>query len=242
MPIVVSARLARQAPDPRRRQAMTPPPPASSSTSTPARTSVPVPDDGEVADVGAAASAPVGVGAPAPAATDAEPVVVAEVVPVADGPDVGDVVVTLPRVVLELEVVLPPPDGLVAARLAGRLVVVRGAGRVVVLDAGGRGCDGGRMAGGLPAPNAHPSTVPLFGCEEAAPTVLYDQEPPGTACQYDQYAVVGAPLQGSGRRSMVHTSPGCRGTYVTVWPVCRSTSMPEPGVVAHPTDVPPRLP
>jgi hypothetical protein len=164
---------------------MRPPPPASSSTRRAATTSVPVPDEGEVADVGTAASAPVDVGAPVPAATDSEPVAPAEVVLPEAGPDVGDVAVTLPRLELVLEVVLPPRDGLAAAPLVGPLVAVRDAGRLVVLDVAGRG-DGGRMAGGLPAPNAHPSTVPLFGCVEAAPIVLYDQAPPGAACQYDQ--------------------------------------------------------
>jgi hypothetical protein len=71
--------------------------------------------------------------------------------------------------------------------LAGRLVVVRDVARLLlVLDVVARGRAGGRTAGGLPAPNAHPSTVPLFGRVEAAPTVLYDQDPPGLACQYDQ--------------------------------------------------------
>lgn len=189
---------------------MTPPPPASSSTRRPATTSVPVPDDGEVADVGTVASEPVDVGDPPPAATDAESVVVPEVVAAEAEADVGEAAAVV-RAVL-LVVVVRAAEGRAAAVLGGRLVVVRGDGRLVVLDVAGRGRDGGRMAGGLPAPNAHPSTVPLFGREEAAPTVLYDQEPPGVACQYDQYAVVGAPLQGSGRRSMVHTSPGCRGT------------------------------
>jgi hypothetical protein len=67
--------------------------------------------------------------------------------------------------------------------------------------------------------------------------------PPGSACQYDQYAVDGAPLHGSGSRSMVHTNPGWRGdTYVTVWPVASSMSIPDPVLLAQPTDVPPRLP
>ena len=65
----------------------------------------------------------------------------------------------------EAAAVEPPPDDV--AVLAGRLADVRDA-----LEVAGRGADGGRMAGGLPAPNAQPSTVPAFGWVEAAPDVL----------------------------------------------------------------------
>jgi hypothetical protein len=137
-----------------------------------------------VADVGAAASVRVAV-----SACDVPPVVGV------GGPASVDVAGgTLAAAVARFDAnpdgavvreVLPPaaPGPLV---LAGRLVVVRDVGRLVVVEVAGRGRAGGRMAGGLPAPNAHPSTVPLFGFDDAAPTVLYDQEPPGAACQYDQ--------------------------------------------------------
>ena len=92
--------------------------------------------------------------------------------------------------------------------LGAGLVVGFGAGR------GGAGAAGGAIAGWPPAPNAQPSTVPGAGSYPPAPSVLYRHDPPREACQYDQYAVVGAPLQGFGLASIWQTSPGCRGTNV----------------------------
>lgn len=99
-------------------------------------------------------------------------------------------------------------------------VVVDGVGRGGVLRDGvapgvvgagvGRGAlaAGGRTPGGAPEPNAHPSTLPGGGSKLPAPRVEYVHAPPGRACQYDQYAEAGAPLHGSGARSMVQTKPG----------------------------------
>ena len=122
--------------------------------------------------------------------------------PPADGPGAG----------------APPPGAAVpggsgatggcAGGLGAGLVVGFGAGR------GGAGAAGGAIAGWRPAPNAQPSTVPGAGSYPPAPSVLYRHDPPREACQYDQYAVVGAPLQGFGLASIWQTSPGCRGTNV----------------------------
>jgi hypothetical protein len=187
---------------------MTPPPPASTSTSKEATSSDPAPPEDDVSDVGAAASVRVAV------STFGAPVAEDDVVPAAVGAVlaavVDDAVARVDAFVGRVaRGVLPPPVPAPTV-LVGRLVDVRDVGRLV-LDFFGRDGEGGRTAGGLPAPNAHPSTVPLLGWVAAAPTVLYDQEPPGLARQYDQYAVVGAPLQGSGSRSIVHTKPCWRG-------------------------------
>ncbi|HET8616132.1 MAG TPA: hypothetical protein VFL94_11460 [Actinomycetales bacterium] len=47
----------------------------------------------------------------------------------------------------------------------------------------GSAAPGGATDGGFPAPKAQPSTLPAFGWVPLAPTVLYDQEPPGDARQ-----------------------------------------------------------
>lgn len=95
------------------------------------------------------------------------PVVAAVVLDVRDAvrppPDVDDEDVRDPE----------PPD------------VVRDPLLVLVVDFG-LGAAGGCVLGGLPAPNAQPSTLPAFGWYEPAPVVLYTQSPPGDACQYDQ--------------------------------------------------------
>jgi hypothetical protein len=123
---------------------------------------VPVPPELEVADVGAAASVRAAVGASVLGSGDGEGAVVADAV--------GDAVVVVGAVGAGVVAfVALPPDDPAAHVLVGRLAVVRDA--LVVLGAG-RGLDGGRIAGGLPAPNAQPSTVPAFGWVEAAPTVL----------------------------------------------------------------------
>jgi hypothetical protein len=127
---------------------------------------VPVPPELDVADVGAAASVRAAVGASVLGSADGEGAVVADAV--GDAVVVAVVFAGAVRAGVVALVALPPDDP-AAPVLAGRLVVVRDA--LVVLEAG-RGLDGGRIAGGLPAPNAHPSTVPLFGRVEAAPSVL----------------------------------------------------------------------
>lgn len=133
---------------------------------------MPVPPELEVADVGAAASVRVAVRAPEVASSDGGAEVVADVV--ADVAVVVAVVLAVGAgVVGVVGVVALPPDDPAAPVLAGRLADVRD--ELVVLEVADRGCDGrdgGRIAGGLPAPNAHPSTVPAFGCVEAAPIVL----------------------------------------------------------------------
>ena len=136
---------------------------------------MPVPPELEVADVGAAASVRVAVRAPEVASSDGGAEVVADVV--ADVAVVVAVVLAVGagvvRVVGVVGVVALPPDDPAAPVLAGRLADVRD--ELVVLEVADRGCDGrdgGRIAGGLPAPNAHPSTVPAFGCVEAAPIML----------------------------------------------------------------------
>lgn len=108
------------------------------------------------------------------------------------------------------------PDGAGAGEvvLGGAVFAAGGLGGVVlggvVLDGVGRGAlaAGGRTRGGCPEPNAQPSTLPAGGAKLPAPSVEYVHEPPGRACQYDQYADAGAPLHGSGARSTVHTNPG----------------------------------
>jgi hypothetical protein len=193
-------------------------------------TTIPVlSDESVVADVGTAASVRVAVRTKGvlPSVDEA----------VADDEDGVDVAVAfavafaVPAAVAaavgRLEGVDPP-----AAAGVVRLALCPGVERVVVDDLVEVGlgfapeADGGRVEGGLPAPNAHPSTVPGWGCVPLAPTVLYDQLPPGDARQYDQYAVVGAPLQGSGRRSIVHTMPCWRGRYAIEWPADCSAAMP----------------
>jgi hypothetical protein len=148
---------------------MTPPPPASSSTSRAATTNVPVPAESEVAAVAAAASVRVAVSTSvvAPSVGDAEAVVVADPA-VADAVDVVDVLVA-EEVGAAVEAFVAPPVEPAAPVLVGRLADVRDA---LVVDVAGRCVDGGLIAGGLPAPNAQPSTVPAFGWVEAAPTVL----------------------------------------------------------------------
>jgi hypothetical protein len=124
-----------------------------------------VPPELEVADVGAAASVRAAVGASVLGSGDGEGAVVADAV--------GDAVVVVGVVGAVgagvVAFVALPPDDPAAHVLVGRLAVVRDA--LVVLGAG-RGLDGGRIAGGLPAPNAHPSTVPLFAPYVTAPCVL----------------------------------------------------------------------
>jgi hypothetical protein len=133
---------------------------------------VPVPPELEVADVGAAESVRVAVRPPEVASSDGEAAVVAA--SVADSVAVVAAVVLAGAVdegVVAVAALLPGDPA--APVLAGRLADVRD--ELVVLEVAGRGCDGrdgGRIAGGLPAPNAHPSTVPAFGCVEAAPIVL----------------------------------------------------------------------
>jgi hypothetical protein len=128
-----------------------------------------VPPELEVADVGAAESVRVAVRPPEVASSDGEAAVVAE--SVADSVAVVAAVVLAGAVdegVVAVAALLPGDPA--APVLAGRLADVRD--ELVVLEVAGRGLDGGRIAGGLPAPNAHPSTVPLLGCVEAAPSVL----------------------------------------------------------------------
>lgn len=50
----------------------------------------------------------------------------------------------------------------------------------------GAGGAGGGAEGGCPEPKDQPSTSPGAGSYDPAPTLLYCQEPPGWACQYDQ--------------------------------------------------------
>jgi hypothetical protein len=75
------------------------------------------------------------------------------------------------------------------------------------------------MRGGLPAPKAQPCTVPGIHL------------PCGLACQYDQYAEAGAPLQRLGRALMVQTKPGIRGTKVYRNPAPFSASRPLAGLL-----------
>ncbi len=75
------------------------------------------------------------------------------------------------------------------------------------------------MPGCSPAPNAQPSTVPRAGTYVAAPWLLYDQEPPGEPCQYDQYAEAGEVVthlsaSAPGFPLMRHTKPCWRDAYV----------------------------
>jgi hypothetical protein len=59
---------------------------------------------------------------------------------------------------------------------------------VVVVDVVGAGAAGGGNEGGPvdPAVNDQPSTEPAGGTYSAAPCTLSTQEPPRSACQYDQ--------------------------------------------------------
>jgi hypothetical protein len=134
-----------------------------------------------VADAGAAASARVAASVgPSPPS-------------VAVGPGAGPAVV-LPDVAVVAGGVVPPADAVVVAGVlargrplvapedpallaAGRLDDVPEPRCVVVLVVGrevgfGATAAGGRVLGGLPAPNAQPSTLPAFGRKEPAPTEL----------------------------------------------------------------------
>lgn len=90
------------------------------------------------------------------------------------------------------------------------------------------GSAGGAMPGGGDAPpgdpssvNDQPSTLPGGGLRVLPPCWLVTQEPPRSACQYDQYALAGGVLRhGSwdafGLPSMRHRKPG------TFWTSTRS--------------------
>lgn len=138
-----------------------------------------------MADVGTAASVRLAVSACVVLASVGEPVlpgVAAEDVdPVVD-PDPADGDVALPAVPAAVRLVLGAGVDLVADEVGFGEVDVDELG--FGLDVGfGWVAEGGRVPGGLPAPNAHPSTVPFFGWVDPAPVVLYDQEPPGLARQ-----------------------------------------------------------
>jgi hypothetical protein len=144
-----------------------------------------LPPESDVADVGTAASVRVAVSACVVPAAVGEPVP-----PGVPAEDVGRAVVTDPAAGEVALPAAPPAVGLLVGAVVDLVVAVVGFDEVDVdvvgfgLEVGfGWGAAGGRVPGGLPAPNAHPSTVPFFGCVDPAPVVLYDQEPPGLARQ-----------------------------------------------------------